>query len=496
MQISINESLSSRAGFDLLILPCLQKGGKPCFSFQGKEFAEICDPVMRQGDFKGKAEETLLLYSSRGKEKRWLLLGLGSKEECSLEQVRRSFAAAVALCKKKHWTEISAVVPEGSSLEEPSLVKALIEGVGLAGYCFDKLKSEALVKEAPYKVKKLQLVGCSKKLLPPAQEAYSVVESVNFVRDLVNSNADEIHPHALAGIAKDLQKEFAKVKVTVLGKKELEKEKMGLILAVNRGASVDPAVIVLEYRGDPSSKDCTAIVGKGVTFDTGGLNLKPTGSIETMKCDMAGAGAVLGLVQAAARLGIRKNILGVIASAENAISANSYKPGDVYKSASGKTVEITNTDAEGRLVLADALTYVQRKHQPSRIIDLATLTGGIVIALGEEATGLFSNNDKLATALVEAGDRCFERVWRMPLYPEHKEALKSPIADMKNSAGRKASSCTGAMFLGQFIERDTPWAHLDIAGTAYLSETKPYHPTYATGVGVRLLLEFFSRLKT
>jgi leucyl aminopeptidase len=254
-------------------------------------------------------------------------------------------------------------------------------------------------------------------------------------------------------------------------------------------------LILLHYKGDPKSKDLTAVVGKGITFDTGGLNLKPTGSIETMKCDMAGAAAVLGILKACQALKLKKNVIGVIAAAENAISAEAYKPGDVYISHSGKSVEITNTDAEGRLVLADALSYVQTHYELSRVIDLATLTGGVVVALGEEATGLFSNDDALINQLKKASARTGERIWELPLYPEYLDALKSPIADLKNSRnGRKASAGSGAMFLRQFIEEDLPWAHLDIAGTAYLSETSPYSPSYATGVGVKLLIEFLENL--
>jgi len=202
----------------------------------------------------------------------------------------------------------------------------------------------------------------------------------------------------------------------------------------------------------------------------------------------------LGILRAAAAIGLKHNLVGVIAAAENAVGPLSYKPGDVFRSRAGITVEISNTDAEGRLVLADALSYVQDKYRLTRMIDLATLTGGVVIALGEEATGLFSNNDALAKALTKAGDISHERVWRMPIYAEYKENLKSQIADIKNSGPRKASSATGAMFLQQFV-KNVPWAHLDIAGTAYLSEPRTYHPTLATGVGVRLLIEFFENLK-
>jgi leucyl aminopeptidase len=265
---------------------------------------------------------------------------------------------------------------------------------------------------------------------------------------------------------------------------------MGLLLAVNRGSMRDPAFILVEYRGNPGSSDVTALVGKGITFDTGGLNLKPTGSMETMKDDMSGAAAVLGAIRAAAALKLKVNILGAIPTTENSIGSKAYKPGDVYRSYSGKTVEIANTDAEGRLVLADALAYVQKHYKPSRIVDFATLTGAVVIALGEEASALFCNDEGFAAKLMDAGSRSAERLWRMPLYPEYKELMKSTIADLKNSGGRAGGLCTSAAFLSYFV-KDVPWAHLDIAGTAFLSSPKHYHTTNATGVGVRMLVEFF-----
>jgi leucyl aminopeptidase len=293
------------------------------------------------------------------------------------------------------------------------------------------------------------------------------------------------------------KKKYSQVKTTILDKKRLEKEKMGLILAVGRAATREPALIILEYAGNPHSREKVAIIGKGITFDTGGLNIKVAGTgLETMKCDMAGAAVALGIIQAAADLKLKVNLISVLAVAENAIGPASYKPGDVYRSHSGKTVEISNTDAEGRLVLADAISYLQENYEPSQMIDFATLTGGIIIALGEEATGLFSNDDELAKQLEQAGERTHERLWRLPLYTEYKDYLKSSIADMKNSGPRKASSGSGATFIQQFVKKTIPWAHLDIAGTAYLSELKPYHPTAATGVGIRLLVDFLEHLHT
>ena len=321
-----------------------------------------------------------------------------------------------------------------------------------------------------------------------------MIDAVSLARDLVNGNADDVNVDAFKKMARDFEKKHASIKVTILDKKALEKEKMGLILAVGKAATTEPAVIILEYKGDPRSKEKTAIVGKGVTYDTGGLNIKVAGSgMETMKCDMAGAAAVMGIIQAAAALKLKVNLIGALAIAENAIGPSSYKPGDVFRGRTGKTVEITNTDAEGRLVLADTISYVEDHYQPTRLIDFATLTGGVVIALGEEATGLFSNDDKLAHALEKAGERTHERLWRLPLYPEYKEYLKSSIADIKNSGSRKASSPSGATFIHAFV-KSTSWAHLDIAGTAYLSDLKPCHPTAATGVGVRLFIDFLEHL--
>ncbi len=464
---------------DLLILPFWQ-GKKPEVACKSKEFTSLIKAPIESGDFLGKEGETLLVYPGKGKEERVLLLGLGKKEESTAEKLRRSYAAAVKLGLKKKCKNLSVFAPDGD-------VRPIAEGVYLSNYAFNELRTE----KAPV-FTKITFLDFSKDDLAICKKIESIAFCVHFARDLVNGNADDITPQALSKIAKELAKEYPKVKTTVFDKKRIEQEKMGLLLAVNQGSHREPAFIILEYMGDPSSKDKTAIIGKGITYDTGGLNLKPTGSMETMKCDMSGAAAVLGTVHAAAKIGLKANIIGVIPSTENAIGPNSYKPGDVFKSYEGTTVEITNTDAEGRLVLADALSYIQKNYSPKRMIDLATLTGAIVVALGEEITGLFSNDDKLAKELVKAGEATGERVWPMPLLQDYKEKLKSPIADMQNAPGRAAGSITAALFLEHFI-KDVAWAHLDIAGTAYTSDAKHYNPSKATGVGVRLLLELLEQ---
>jgi leucyl aminopeptidase len=492
MQTSIVPTPQKRKRADMLVLPFWEgkKGGEVAFTQRG--LASFVSQPLETGDFKGKEGETQALYLSRQPEKRVLLVGLGKEKDVSLETLRRSYATVTKVCRRKKIRSLNLLLPD-SSIEKKALVSAVSEGLMLANYAFNLYKKPAKESEQETFLETVNFIGADKEAHEQIKKTLQLSEAVFFTRDLVNGNADQVNAQLLSKKAKEISKDYPKVKTTVLGNKELEKEKMGLLLAVNRGSDQDAALVIMEYRGDPGSKDLTAILGKGISFDTGGLNLKGTGNIETMKGDMAGSAAILGTIRAAASLGIKRNILGVIACAENAIGPKSYKPGDVYISHAGKSVEISNTDAEGRLVLADALSYLQKKYPVSRIIDLATLTGAIVVTLGEEVSGLFCNHDRLAKQLMEAGERTFERLWRLPLYPEYQDALKSPIADMKNSGGRKGGSITAALFLKSFIQNDLPWAHLDIAGTALLSELKrPYHPSHATGVGVRLLIDFFS----
>lgn len=486
MQLTTVSSISDCPSADVLVLPFWQgaKGAESASSKTAFE-AEIAT-LLKSGDFLGKQGETALIYTGKKDSSRLLLLGCGKKSEASAEMFRRAVSVAVKLCQKMGWESLNLECPSG-------MHTAAVEGLCLASYRFDGLKGESSKEDKKVPLRKACLLGIDKQKSSECKRAETIAESVNFTRDLINGNADDVTPQYLAETAKKLAKEHSSLKPKILGKKELEKQGLGLLLAVSRGSACDPALILVEYKGRPNSKECIALVGKGVTYDTGGLNLKPTGSMETMKEDMSGAAAVLGTLKAAAKLKLPVNIIGVIPTTENAIGSRSYKPGDVYKSYSGKTVEITNTDAEGRLVLADAISYVQKHYKPTKLIDLATLTGGVVVALGEQVSGLFSNNDQLSEALFQAGEKTFERIWRLPLYDEYKEVLKSKIADLKNCGDRKASSISGALFIQEFISK-IPWAHLDIAGTAY-REPKDYHQTPATGVGVRLLVEYLSGQK-
>ena len=313
----------------------------------------------------------------------------------------------------------------------------------------------------------------------------------NYARDLVNELAHVMTPQGLAKEALKL-KDHPSMKVTILDEKAIKKNKMGLLQAVGQGAPYPPRLIILEYTGQKSSKTKRAIVGKGVTFDSGGLNLKPSGSIETMRQDMGGAAAVMGTMKAVSELGLKTNLIGVIPAAYNAIDGTSYIPGDIYQSYSGKTVQILNTDAEGRLILADALSYVIKKYKPKEVLNLATLTGAIVVIFGSVVAGLFSNNDQLAEDLYQAGEHAHERLWRLPLYKEYSDALKGDLADLNNlsNMGRGGGSITAAAFLQEFVEK-TPWAHLDIAGTAFNDKAASgYTPKFGTGFGVRLLVNW------
>lgn len=495
MQINSVPSRKKCKNADVVVIPFWQEKKTPVIACSSaKEFEALVKFPLSSGDFQGKEGECLLLYRLQGLEKRILLLGLGNEKGCQSDIFRCAYASAVKTIRTKKMKSANFIFPETGVMEKDILSQSIIEGTLLANYSFDLLKGEKK-EESCSSLENICFCGLEKSDPDLLKKTEKIIQAVNFTRDLVNGNADDVNVDAFKKFAKDFEKKYSHVKTTILDKKALEKEKMGLILAVGRAASREPALIILEYKGNPHSKAKVAVVGKGITFDTGGLNIKVAGTgLETMKCDMAGAAVAIGIIQAAAELNLKVNLISILAVTENAIGPASYKPGDVYQSYSGKTVEISNTDAEGRLVLADAISYVQEKYAPDQIIDFATLTGGIVIALGEEATGLFSNNDGLAKRLEQAAERTHERLWRLPLYPEYKEYLKSSIADIKNSGPRKASSGSAATFLQQFVKKSIPWAHLDIAGTAFLSELKPYHPTAATGVGIRLLVDYLEHL--
>lgn len=467
--------------FELLILPYWEGSIEAGDFFPFRK--EISLPLST-GDFKGKKGESLLIYGGSG---RILLLGLGKQTVVTSEAIRRAVSIPIRSAQTKGIRSIHIALPTNSGLSDTEVLRAVAEGIILTNYCFSQLKNES-IKESPITL--LETVTFIGKADEKELKRLSIIgDGVNQVRDLVNGNADDVNPHVLAEAALSMERMTRGLKSKILDKKQIEDEKMGLLLAVNRASQFDPYLINLSYRGNPDSKEHIVLVGKGITYDTGGLALKSAEQMLTMKCDMAGAATVLATVQTAARLGLKINVTAVAPVTENAIGPRAYKNGDVYRSMSGKTVEITNTDAEGRLILADALTYAVRHHQPTVMIDLATLTGAIIVALGDEIAGLFVSDEQLAKDLEGSSELSGEKIWRMPLSPDYKEMLKSEIADLQNSAGRSGSSVTAALFLQEF-SGSIPWAHLDIAGSAHLPKAKHYHTSRATGFGVRLLIDF------
>jgi len=492
MEFSIVATLEKRKKTDLLVIPFWKMDKSVKEAASAHSMTSQISPPQDVKDFGAKEGEVLMLYPKGFLEERVALLGLGEEKKVSIEILRRAYAQLIKSSLKKNIQSINLLMPEAASLNGEQVAFGIAEGMLLANYVYEDLKGESF-KEKTALIKKAVFVGGTTKSLGKAKYAALVCEGVYLARNLINGNADDVTPQKLAATAKDLEKKFKGVKATVFDKKRIEKEQMGLLLAVGRGSSIDPAFIILEYTGDPKNKERTVVVGKGVTYDTGGLSLKPTSGMLDMKCDMSGAAAALGTIYAAANTGLKKNVTAVIPATENSIGSRSYKPGDIYKSFFGKTVEIGNADAEGRLILADALAYVEKNLKPSCIIDFATLTGAIVVALGEEASGLMSNDDALSERLRLAGESTYERVWRLPLFEEYKPQLESDFADINNVGGKEASSITAALFLQEFVEK-TPWAHLDIAGTAHLSKARRYHPKHGTGVGVRLMMEFLSQM--
>ncbi len=437
--------------------------------------------VLESGQFEGEKCEIFPVVTPRGLV---ILLGVGTRAELTLTAFRMCVRGALLsryLCKKKNIEIIPNDVKD-------DYINALIEAVLIGTYQWQKYKTNGSSGVA-YNEKEYFLTVARKKAY---DHTVGTCVGTNLARDLVNDNADHVTSTHLEQVIKKLIKGHKHISLEVLGKKELKAKGLNLHLAVNQGSRQEPKLVIVKYAGGTKKKGYTAIVGKGLTFDTGGLNLKPTGHIETMKLDMGGAAAVIGTLKSAIELDLKKNILFVCGLAENVTGSASYKPGDVITSYSGKTVEVANTDAEGRLVLADAIAYVIKNYTPERLVDIATLTGACIVALGFHYTGLVSTDETMAGQLLRIGKETDDRVWRLPMYPELSESVKSQIADIRNLGIPKGAggAITAAEFLRQFAD-NTRWAHLDIAGTSFVDNGKRlYFGHGATGSGVRLLTRF------
>lgn len=434
--------------------------------------------------FKGKSGDVLFI-PIKGRPS-VILCGLGKTRDVSRETIRNSCAHIIAECQKRKIDTIHCIIPSVSHLPEEDVFSSVAEGLYLSNYSFSRYKSS---KESENRVAKAILHGRGDATETIARETEIICRCALECRDMVNESSDRCTPKDFADEAKKISHTHS-LRCTVMDEKEIEKAGMGLLASVGRGSPNPPRLVIVRYKGDQKSSKIIALVGKGITFDSGGLNLKPSGNIETMRSDMAGAAACLYTIKAAAELGLKKNIVAVMPLAENMPGGASYRPGDVYRSYNGKTVEIGNTDAEGRLILADALAYTSANLKPDYMIDIATLTGACIISLGEAIAGLMTPHDGLAQLLFDAGEKTGEKIWRLPLAKEYEEDLKSDFADLINVAsGRKAGTIMGALFLKNFVS-SIPWAHIDIAGPSWFSKKRGYRPKNATGFGVRLFMEF------
>ncbi len=439
--------------------------------------------------FRGEEGEARWLVRASGPDV--LAVGLGEEGETP-EGVRRAAGVGVRAAREARARSLAFLMPEaGSEGSAVEMWQAAAEGLVLGDWRYDALRSaEERERRAPPPERALLAAGRGAEgpweaRREAAERGRIVAEAQNAARELVTLPGNVATPRRLAAAAEELAADRG-LAVQVWGPDELRERGFGALLAVARGSTEEPRFIILQHEGDGGRPWC--VVGKGVTFDSGGISLKPASGMEAMKYDMAGAAAVLGILHAASRLGLSRRVVGLIPATENLPSGSALKPADVIRGVSGTSIEVVNTDAEGRLILSDALTYACGL-DPAAVVDLATLTGGCVVALGHHAIGMMSPDDGLAAELERAGARSGERVWRLPLWSEYRKQLDSDIADIKNSGGREASPITAGRFLQEFVG-DARWAHLDIAGTAWADEEKRYQPKGATGVGVRLLVDW------
>ncbi len=444
-------------------------------------------PLFESKDFTGKALQTSLAYGgSATAARRVILAGVGEMQSVTPERIRRAAAAAAKRAAAHSCSHVAFEVGPMNGLDSATVAQAVGEGALLSQYRYDKYKTKK--DEGNGRIAKVTLItdkAHSKAATKGADIASVIVEGVTIARDLANAPNNEIYPETLAKRTQELGRK-AGFKTSVLDKKKIEELKMGGLLGVNQGSVRPPVFIVMEHLKGPKNEKPLVLVGKGITFDTGGISIKPAAGMSDMKSDMHGAASVIGTMYTIAKLGLKRNVIALVPSTENMPSGTAYVPGDILTFMNGKTAEIDNTDAEGRLILADALCYADR-FKPSAVIDLATLTGACAIALGSVTTGMMGTDEKTKNRLRAAADRTNEYVCELPLYEEYEEQIASDYADIKNSGGRLAGTITAALFLKHFVSY--PWVHLDIAGTGIQPKASHYTPKGGSGVGVRLLTD-------
>ena len=458
------------------------EGGKlsPTAVAIDKESGGLIGKAIAGSRFTGKPHQTLTVFTPAG---RVLLYGLGDPAKLDLkwaEAAGGGIYAALALSGEKEVT----VVTESGDEERAARAAHLALGAELRSYRFDKYRTTLKKDDKPSLEKLTVMVDGHAEAKKLYEVEAAIAEGVAFTRDLVSEPPNVLYPESFAERCLELKK--LGVEVEVLGEKEMAKLGMNALLGVGQGSRRESKLAVMRWNGGGKNEQPVAFVGKGVCFDTGGISIKPAGGMEDMKFDMGGAGVVAGLMKAVAGRKAKANVIGVIGLVENMPDGNAQRPSDIVTSMSGQTIEIINTDAEGRLVLADALWYTKEKYKPAFMIDLATLTGAMMVALGEETCGYFANDDKLSDALKAAGDETGEAVWRMPLGDAYNKMMDSDVADMKNAGARWGGAITAACFLERFVDK-TPWIHMDIAGVAWSRKDRATTPKGASGFGVRAL---------
>jgi leucyl aminopeptidase len=503
MNTNLSSSAPSQLETDCLVVVVLDPSEKdraekdqPAPSVECADAAvrEAAKDVMASGEVTGKTFETTLLHRPSGlKAKRLLLLGGGKAKTFSAAELRQLAGAAVRTLKSKSNRSFAFALPE-HGIAAPEGVRAIVEGAFVGNFDPGYYKSDRNDKDKDQKIDAVTIVvpkevqSDTKPLESSMQAARIVAESQNFTRDLTNEPSNRMTPTILAERAKTMAAEVG-LKCEVHDGDKIRQLKMGAFWGVAQGSDEAPALIVLRYEPEGAAKDVhLGLVGKGVTFDSGGISIKPADGMEKMKYDMAGAATMIGVMRAIALLKPKVKVTAIVCATENMPSGKAQKPGDVQIAMSGKSIEIINTDAEGRLILADGLCYA-RQLGCTHLVDAATLTGAVVVALGYVNAGIFASDDPLYERFAKATQQAGEKMWRLPLDDEYKEIIKSNIADMVNSGGRWGGAISAAMFLKEFAE-DTPWIHLDIAGTAWMEEQKPWIAKGPSGIALRSLVEF------
>ncbi len=464
-------------------------------NIHGSPLSKLVEQAKKLEEFHGRKDETLTLHKPPGTQAdRVLFIGLGKQGELDPEKLRAFTGKAVKANIKHGLKDIVIGTPLSDLLPmaEADMLTAVLEGACLGNHVFDRYKNKKALK--PLKHITLALPpGAVKTYAKLPRRVEAISQGTLLARDWVSMPSNDKTPAQLSKVFLKLANK-ENLKTTLLNPKQLQQEKFGALMAVAAGSQNTPRLAVLEY-APKGAKKTIALVGKGVTFDSGGINLKPTGGLEDMKCDMSGAAAVAATLITVAKLKPHVRIVGVLPLVENMISGNATRPGDIIKSHAGKTIEIGNTDAEGRLILVDAMSYTLKKYKPDVMVDVATLTGACVVALGEKIAGLFTPDEDLAEAILASGQKTHERIWRLPLPEDYKELLKSDFADTNNmSSTRWGGAITAALFLSGFTE-GTRWAHIDIAGPAYQKKASAYCEAGGTGFGVRLFCDLIDRLE-